>query len=215
MSNYSTDIETAELGENGLSKKAGWITVYHVNQYTGEYQSASMEYLMLGVGLPAHSYPDKPELPPAGQALRRTVDGKSWEFLPDYRGQTVYSTETRQEQTVTQFGELPDNVTLLKPQTEFDVWNGKKWVTDTQAQQAAESHAAQQAAQQALSSRLTVANARIQTLSDAVDLNMATEEETAILTGWKKYRVLLNRVDISKAPDIDWPEAPEGEKTGN
>ncbi len=69
--------------------------------------------------------------------------------------------------------------------------------------------AAQQAAQQELSSRLTVANARIQTLSDAVDLDMATEEETALLTGWKKYRVLLNRVDISKAQDIDWPEAPE------
>jgi hypothetical protein len=190
MSHYSTDIETAELGENGLSKKAGWITVYHVNSSTGEYQSASMEYLMLGVGLPAHSYPDKPELPPIGQALHRTADGKSWEFLPDYRGQTVYSTETRQEQTVTPFGELPDNVTQLKPESEFDAWDGKKWVTDMKAQQAA---------QQALSSRLTVANARIQTLSDAVDLDMATEEETALLTGWKTYRVLLNRVDISTA----------------
>ncbi|MGS6497004.1 tail fiber assembly protein, partial [Enterobacter hormaechei] len=25
----------------------------------------------------------------------------------------------------------------------------------------------------------------------------------------KKYRVLLNRVDTSKAPDINWPEPPE------
>ncbi|MGS6282679.1 tail fiber assembly protein, partial [Enterobacter intestinihominis] len=25
----------------------------------------------------------------------------------------------------------------------------------------------------------------------------------------KKYRVLLNRVDTSKAPDIDWPVPPE------
>ncbi|MGS6381153.1 tail fiber assembly protein, partial [Enterobacter intestinihominis] len=24
-----------------------------------------------------------------------------------------------------------------------------------------------------------------------------------------KYRVLLNRVDTSKAPDINWPEPPE------
>ncbi|WP_438801546.1 hypothetical protein [Candidatus Symbiopectobacterium endolongispinus] len=86
MSNYSTNIETAELGENGLSKKAGWITVYHVNSNTGEYQSASMEYLMLGVGLPAYSYPDEPELPPVGQALLRTPDGSGWEHVPDYRG---------------------------------------------------------------------------------------------------------------------------------
>ncbi|WP_198023795.1 tail fiber assembly protein, partial [Xenorhabdus cabanillasii] len=26
---------------------------------------------------------------------------------------------------------------------------------------------------------------------------------------WRKYRVLLNRVDCSTAPDIHWPEAPE------
>ncbi|WP_291968388.1 tail fiber assembly protein [Candidatus Symbiopectobacterium sp.] len=69
--------------------------------------------------------------------------------------------------------------------------------TDTKAQQAAELQAAQRAAQRELTSRLTAANARIKTLSDAVDLDMATEEETALLTGWKKYRVLLNRVDIS------------------
>ncbi len=26
---------------------------------------------------------------------------------------------------------------------------------------------------------------------------------------WKKYRVLLNRVDTSTAPDIEWPEEPD------
>ncbi|WP_440866548.1 tail fiber assembly protein [Symbiopectobacterium purcellii] len=214
MSIYSTDIETAELGANGISKKAGWITVYQAHPVTREYQSASMEYLMFDVGLPAHSYPDKPELPPVGQALCRAADGKSWEHVEDNRGQTVYSTETRQEQIVSQFGELPDNLTLLKPQTEFDVRNGKKWVTDTQAQQAAESRAAQQEAQQALTSRLTVANTRIQPLQDAVDLDMATETERAQLVAWKKYRVLLNRLDISKAADINWPEPPDAEKAG-
>ncbi|WP_440865493.1 tail fiber assembly protein [Symbiopectobacterium purcellii] len=211
MSTYSTDIENAELGENGLTKKAGWITVYHVNQSTGEYQSASMEYLMLGVGLPAYCYPDEPELPPAGQTLHRSADGKSWEFSPDYRGQTVYSTETRQEMIVSQFGELPDNLTLLKPQTEFDVWNGKKWVLDKEAKAAA----AHDIAQQELSSRKATAASRINELTYAVNLDMATDEEKATLAEWQKYAVLLSRVDISKAPDIIWPEAPEGEKTGN
>ncbi len=209
MSNYSTDIETAELGENGLSKKAGWITVYHVNQSTGEYQSASMEYLMLGVGLPAYSYPDEPELPPAGQALLRTSDGSGWEHVPDYRGKTAYNTETREALLITSIGELAEEFTLLEPATAYDAWDGETWVTDTQAQQAAELQAAQQAAQQELTSRLTVANARIQTLSDAVDLDMATDEEKAALTEWKTYRVMLNRIDVSTAPDIDWPEQPQ------
>lgn len=46
-------------------------------------------------------------------------------------------------------------------------------------------------------------------LQDAVDLNIATEAERQQLTAWKKYRVLLNRVDTSKAPDIEWPKAPD------
>ncbi|OZI14897.1 phage tail protein [Sodalis-like symbiont of Philaenus spumarius] len=45
-------------------------------------------------------------------------------------------------------------------------------------------------------------------LQDAVDLDMATDTEKAALLAWKKYRVLLNRLDISSAPDIDWPNPP-------
>lgn len=48
-------------------------------------------------------------------------------------------------------------------------------------------------------------------LQDAVDLDMATDAEKAALLAWKKYRVLLNRVDITKAPDIEWPEPPDSD----
>ena len=57
-------------------------------------------------------------------------------------------------------------------------------------------------------SLLSEANNSIAPLQDAVDLDMATEAEAAALQAWKKYRVLLNRVDTSTAPDIDWPEKP-------
>ncbi|HBE5608577.1 TPA: tail fiber assembly protein [Escherichia coli] len=30
----------------------------------------------------------------------------------------------------------------------------------------------------------------------------------SLVTTWKKYRVLLNRVDTSVAPDIEWPSQP-------
>ncbi|MGQ7147840.1 tail fiber assembly protein, partial [Escherichia sp. SS-MK2] len=41
-----------------------------------------------------------------------------------------------------------------------------------------------------------------------VDLEIATEEETSLLEAWKKYRVLLNRVNTTTAPDIEWPTVP-------
>ncbi|RXK33024.1 phage tail protein [Arsenophonus endosymbiont of Bemisia tabaci Asia II 3] len=56
--------------------------------------------------------------------------------------------------------------------------------------------------------RLEQAAKIITPLQDTVDLDMATEAEKAALLAWKKYRVLLNRMDISTAPDVDWPESP-------
>ncbi|CDZ82769.1 phage tail fiber assembly protein [Citrobacter koseri] len=42
----------------------------------------------------------------------------------------------------------------------------------------------------------------------AVELKMETDEEAALLIEWKKYQVLLNRIDTSKPDLINWPSAP-------
>jgi hypothetical protein len=55
---------------------------------------------------------------------------------------------------------------------------------------------------------MTETNARILPLQDAFDLGLETEEEKQLLLAWKKYRVLLSRVDTETAPDIEWPEKP-------
>ena len=55
---------------------------------------------------------------------------------------------------------------------------------------------------------INAAASEISWRQDAVDLSIATDEETTQLAEWKKYRVLLNRVDTSSAPDITWPTAP-------
>ncbi|WJV64387.1 tail fiber assembly protein [Pectobacteriaceae bacterium CE70] len=193
------------LDNTGLAVNAGWITVYHVDPQTREYHGASDEYLMQGVGIPANSYADEPTSPKAGQALRRSDDGSAWEQVPDYRGQTVYRTQTGQAQTVTDLGDLPEDVTLMVPVTPFDKWDGTAWVTDTNAQHAA----AITAAQQELATRRATASARITELTYAVELAMATDEEKNALLAWKKYVVFLSRVDTATAPNIDWPTVPE------
>lgn len=55
---------------------------------------------------------------------------------------------------------------------------------------------------------LAMADAAIAPLSRAVKLKMATDEEVGKLDAWERYSVLLNRVDTSTAPDIEWPPAP-------
>lgn len=58
-------------------------------------------------------------------------------------------------------------------------------------------------------SLMAQATTAIAPLQYAVDLEMATEEEQTRLRKWKKYLVLLNRVDTSKAPDLELPDKPE------
>lgn len=56
-----------------------------------------------------------------------------------------------------------------------------------------------------------VADTEISWRQGAVDARMETEEEATALAAWNKYRVLLMRVDITKAPDIEWPNTPKVE----
>ncbi|MDE9536893.1 tail fiber assembly protein, partial [Xenorhabdus bovienii] len=56
---------------------------------------------------------------------------------------------------------------------------------------------------------LKAATEKIDICQDAVDLNIATDSEKSSLAEWRKYRVLLNRVDCTTAPDIIWPEPPK------
>lgn len=57
-------------------------------------------------------------------------------------------------------------------------------------------------------SLMAAATAAIAPLQDAVDIDEATDAEIALLKAWKKYRVALSRLDLSTAPDIEWPTPP-------
>ena len=48
----------------------------------------------------------------------------------------------------------------------------------------------------------------IQPLQDANDLGIATDDEASQLIAWKKYRVMLMRVNTEVAKNIIWPEQP-------
>lgn len=64
-------------------------------------------------------------------------------------------------------------------------------------------------AQQVKNSLRLTADAEISWRQDAVDAGIATAGETAALAEWKKYRVMLMRVDTSKAPVLEWPTQPD------
>ncbi|PHM22019.1 virus tail fiber assembly protein lambda gpK [Xenorhabdus ehlersii] len=196
---------TAKLNKNLIATVAGDITVYNYAEDTREYLSATVEYLAIGVGIPAHSCVDAPDERRVGYAICRTTDLSCWEYVADHRGETVYNIKTGAAQVIAALGDYPPNTTPDAPATPFDNWDGKRWVTDAQAQRLHE----QEQAESQKKYLMSQATNSIAPLQDAVDLGMATDAEKSALTEWRKYRVLLNRVDCSTAPDIPWPEQPE------
>lgn len=56
---------------------------------------------------------------------------------------------------------------------------------------------------------LAATSVTIAPIQDAVDLDIATDDEKKRYTEWRKYRVLLSRVDTTNAPDIVWPTPPK------
>ncbi|MDX7422006.1 tail fiber assembly protein [Providencia rettgeri] len=202
---YSTEIQKAKFDDNGLAIIAGWAEVYLCDPMTREYVRASLDNVPFCGSVVADAYLDKPDLPTKENvAILRSEDDKSWIHVADYRGKTAYSTETRQPIEIDFIGDLPDTLTLLEPKTEFDMWNGKKWVTDTDAQKAMLVEQAEQEKTQ----RLEEAEQNILMLERKVRLGMATAEEIELLKQWEIYSVKVSDIDTSTAPDIEWPVKP-------
>lgn len=137
--------------------------------------------------------------------MAAVFNGKKWSLYEDHRNDTVYSKKNGQQIFITGLGELPSDVTTIAPEGDYMRWDDNKWIKDSDAERAAAvSHAIEEKKQ-----LQKAATEIINTLQDAVDLDMATEKEIVLLSEWKAFRVLLNRVDTSKAPEIEWPEVPD------
>ena len=199
---YQLQPESAVLDNSGLTISAGWVVVYNVDA-KGEFLQATYQYLPIGVGLPANAYLEAPQSVKDNQAIIH--DGQQWTYPKDLRGTKIYSIETGGETILQEVGEIPDGFTELKPTSEFDSWDGKKWQFDKNKQHQYEVNQASIKKNQFLAE----AASQLSYLQDAVDSQIASEQETQLLVEWKKYRVLVNRIDIELAPNIEWPNQPK------
>lgn len=194
----------AKLDNDLIATAAGDITVFNYDSENHEYLSSSVEFLAVGVGLPANSCIDKPGAAKEGYAVCRTADLKAWEYIIDHRGETVYSTETGEEVAIKAPGNYPEGTTTLAPSTPYDTWNGSEWVTDNGAQKIAEVAAAEQKK----AALLAEAQATISLWQTELQLGIISDGDKASLIAWMNYIKAVQAVDTSAAPDIDWPGKP-------
>ncbi|TJP59360.1 tail fiber assembly protein [Escherichia coli] len=194
------------LNNELIAIKAGDITVYNYDGGTREYISTLTEYLAIGVGIPACSCLDAPGSYKTGYAICRSEDFNSWVYVPDHRGEIVYSTETGESKEITAPGDYPDNTTIIAPLTPYDKWDGEKWVTDTEAQHSAAVDAAETQRQSLIDTAM--ASVSLIQLKLQAGRNL-TQSETSRLNTVLDYIDAVTATDTSTAPDVIWPELPE------
>lgn len=190
------------------------MNIYNYNSVTCEYTGngiADQSPLEPGVYLiPAFSTSIEPPKLSSNKAAIFDEIKQCWSVISDYRQVTLWNKATAQK-IIAALGVAPAdiNATIVEPTVEYPKWDDitETWIIDEKAQLSAKETAATYEIQQLLS----VANEKIAPLQDAVDLGMATDSETASLTKWKTYRVLVNRVTSQSGfpTNIDWPVIPE------
>lgn len=188
--------------ENGLATEPGEIRCYYYDAMTFEYMGWSDEYINIGVSMPGDSTDIDPGNEVAGKVA--VFQNGGWVLNEDHRGETVYSTSDASASTVDYIGPIKDGYTSITPSGPYQKWDGKKWVTDTDAQHAADV----KAADKQKAALLSEAQGTISFWQTELQLSIISDEDKASLIAWMNYIKALQAIDTSKAPDINWPLKP-------
>ncbi|AYZ38477.1 tail fiber assembly protein [Escherichia coli] len=185
-----------------MTEQPRTIKIYNLLVGTNEFIGEGDAYIPPHTGLPANSTDIAPPDIPAGFVAVFNSDEASWHLVEDHRGKTVYDVVSGDALFISELGPLPENVTWLSPAGEYQRWDGVSWVKDEEAEKLFRIREAEEKKARLIQE----ATDNIAILQDAVNLEIATNEEISQLNSWRKYRVLVSRIDTSTAPDIVWPE---------
>ncbi|MFK8259690.1 tail fiber assembly protein [Erwinia sp. AnSW2-5] len=188
--------------ENGNAKETSIVTVCGFDRESGEYQATYEVRVLIGTGIPGFSTLTPPPASKPGYAC--VWRGDEWEYVADFRGTTVYSVADGQAQNVSSLGAMKAGFVKVAPATPFDTWNGKKWVTDADAQKAAQ--VVQLEAVR--TSLLSEADDIMRDWRDELSLGVISDDDKAKLLSWLDYKKRVKAVDISLGESIIWPEEP-------
>ncbi|WP_393950393.1 tail fiber assembly protein [Kluyvera intermedia] len=184
-----------------ISNEAQTIRIFNLRADTNEFIGAGDAYIAPHTGLPAHCTDVEPPEAVSGTVAVYDLKNGVWNILEDHRGITVYDITSMIPTQLTELGPIPDGFTVISPDGEYQKWNGNSWVKDEEAEKTAKYN-------ETISTKnnlMQVANENILPLQDAVDLDIATDDEKQKLSEWKKFRVMVNRVDLNNP---DWPQVP-------
>lgn len=163
----------------------GFVTVYSFDRYTGEFCGETSEYVAVGVGIPGYSTLCMP--PPSKDGKCRVFVNNEWRYVDDFRGSIIYGNNGLVEKVIKP-GDLPDGY-FLKPTKEHYVSAAEIKRKDL-----------------LLNSFEFISN---RGWAAKLSLGSISEGEKELYKLWLKYQDDLRNMDLTSAPDINWPKVPE------
>lgn len=126
-------MEQVQFDTAGFAIGSGFVIAYTTDS-AGVFTGSEEQWISEGCGLAANAYLDPPPKTKQGFAIIRGNGG--WEYIADFRGKTFYDKTTKAEVTISELGEIPENLTALKPYSDLCEWNGSAWVIAPEKQAA-------------------------------------------------------------------------------
>lgn len=119
-----------------------------------------------------------------------------WILVDDNRGKNLYKTSDGSEYNgdYDGIGPIPEDATLEPRPSELHKFFAGKWVISDEDEATLKKEKKIAEIEAFIETETNIANEKIAPLEDAVDLEIATEEEARQYKEWRKYRVLLNRI---------------------
>ena len=191
--------------KNGNATETHIATVSGFDFTTGEHIATYDVRILEGTGIPGLS--TLTLAPDADNGHAVCWNGDSWVQVIDMRGTTAYEKATGEPATVKTLGPLSDALTSIIPVTPYDKWDGSQWVTDIDAQHAADVAAAGMKKQDLIDQANAYMNSKQWPGKAAMGRLKDAEKEQ--YNAWLDYLDALEVVDTSSAPDINWPDSPE------
>ncbi|HHW7209508.1 TPA: tail fiber assembly protein [Escherichia coli] len=191
--------------ENGLAITPGELKCFYYNPETREYSGWSNEYINVGVSMPGNCTDIDPGEYIVGMVY--LFNGARWQLEKDYRGVTVYSMENKAPSVVDYIGPIKEGFVAIEPLSMFDKWDGKTWVKNAEAEYTALVSDADAQKQYLITQANDYIN-RKQWPGKAV-MGRLSDTEKAQYSLWLDYLDILEAVDTSNAPEINWPTPPK------
>lgn len=120
--------------KDGFAIKDCRMKVYNYDFENNEYYSSTLEHVVRGSGIPAHSTLVKPLEYKEGYTQIFNEDKQKWKYIEDHRYDDVYNIETKQKEDIKYLGALKPEHTLIAPPSHDHEFINSEWIITEERQ---------------------------------------------------------------------------------